>query len=1281
MKKVLLLLFLFLVISNVGLTQSTARIWNNFVLESIRNDYARPTVHARNLFHHSVLCYDAWAAYDLSKETYFLGKSLHGYLCDYTGIAIPVDIASARDEAVSFASYRFIRGRYQNAPGFQNIIQMIDNYMASKGYDISNTSLDYENGGPAELGNYLANEILTYGLLDGSNESINFASQYYFPSNPPIEVEQPGNPDIVDPNHWQPITLSTSIDQSGNIVQNTPPHLTPEWGEVNGFSLLNNMYTELIRDGDTYKVYFDQGGPALLTPGDTVDWNSFYKWNHTLVSIWQSHLDTADNVMWDISPAASGNNTWYPTDPADYPLFYDLLNGGDPGTGHALNPVTGLPYLPQIVRRGDYARVLAEFWADGMDSETPPGHWFEIYHYVIDQPLFERKWQGVGPELDELEFDVKAQLALGGAMHDAAICAWSLKGYYDYIRPVSAIRFMADQGQSSDTLEMSFHPDGIPLLPGFVEVVHVGDPLAGTWNEHVGKIKLYTWKGHDYISNPLTDQAGVGWILAENWWPYQRPSFVTPPFSGYVSGHSTFSRAAAEMLTFITGDPFFPGGMGEFVAEENEFLHFEEGPSETITLQWATYRDASDQCSLSRIWGGIHPPVDDMAGRFIGEQLGNLAFTKADSIFTISKPAIIEFSASDTMINRSDIGSQFTIDLLFNVPMDTSASFIATMSPPELLAAINLGQVDWVDSFNLQLTYDVLNSSLEIDTTFLILQNLQTGTLQTLDECSFQSLFVVDTKKPMVAELLANYEVISDLTSSGTLELDITFSEICDTTFVPAISFESPLFVNPTVNLVAEEWVSVSNFRASYNLVDYNESIYDLTVKISDAKDSWMNVMDTSSHANPIVIDTRNPQITVHSVSDALINQSDLGVGLSVTIEYDEFMDTSQILSLHFESEGMPIMALVQDYQNSYWQDTSLFSAEFIIYPSSDDLKILDLVINNATDTVGNYSLSVQLDSVLYLDLSSPTVLSVTPFKINLSDSLIGLNTYYVDVLFNERMDTLIKPLVKHEATVSLTGSIQYNIPDSYFLSDTVFRAKYNVIDQEIEVDSIDVLVNFITDFAGNSIFPELFVDQVSLDTRNPLVISILSSDYFLDVAGQNLNILAVFDEPMFPLNLPFIAFDPPSVTSLFGVNSQETGWVGAQTYQFTYSLDQFPLDIQPVSLELSSATDLFGNPIDLAYLTDYLTIQSATGGTGLLSQSEVLIYPNVVKVGDEIIVSGIVDEIQQPIPLISISGQLAVELSFVKVEDRYHSEKINVSPGIYFLAFSSGSKKLIVVE
>jgi len=121
--------------------------------------------------------------------------------------------------------------------------------------------------------------------------------------------------------------------------------------------------------------------------------------------------------------------------------------------------------------------------------------------------------------------------------------------------------------------------------------------------------------------------------MLENWWPYQRPTFVTPPFSGYVSGHSTFSRAAAEVLTAVTGSEYFPGGLAEFIAPKNNFLVFEAGPSEDVTLQWATFRDASDQSSLSRIWGGIHPPIDDVPGRKLGIKVAQRAVQRAASYF------------------------------------------------------------------------------------------------------------------------------------------------------------------------------------------------------------------------------------------------------------------------------------------------------------------------------------------------------------------------------------------------------------------------------------------------------------------------------------------------------------------------------------------------------------------------------------------------------------------------------------------------------------------------
>ena len=635
LKRLLLITAFFLSALSANSQQSVARIWNEAVLEGIRNDFARPTVHARNLFHTSVAMYDAWAAYEPTSDTYLLGRTLNGYSCAFEGISLIGDKQTAQEEAMSYAVYRIMLHRFANSPGVDEIFMLINNQMDAFGYDKSFTSIDYSNGSPAALGNYIAQCIIEYGLMDRSNEANNYENQYYSPTNESLIPASPGNPNMTDPNRWQPLTLEVFIDQSGNIIPGaTPEFLGPEWGNVFPFSLNNGDLNKYERDGNEYWIYHDPSEPPYLLE-DGTGTSDDYKWTFSLVSKWSSHLDPTDGVMWDISPGASGNVPidLLPTDLADYPNFYNELEGGDPGTGRSLNPVTNAPYEPNIVPRGDYTRVLAEFWADGPDSETPPGHWFTILNYVSDQPELVKKFKGEGDVVSDLEWDVKSYFILGGTMHDCAISAWGIKGWYDYTRPISAIRYMADQGQSSDPNLPNYSPQGIPLEPGYIELVEAGDPLAILSDKNIGKIKLKAWKGPDYIADPAVDEAGVDWILAENWWPYQRPSFITPPFAGYVSGHSTFSRAAAEILTLITGDEYFPGGMGEFHALQNDFLVFEEGPSVDVTLQWATYRDASDQTSLSRIWGGIHPPADDIRGRIIGYDIAFEAFNFAERFF------------------------------------------------------------------------------------------------------------------------------------------------------------------------------------------------------------------------------------------------------------------------------------------------------------------------------------------------------------------------------------------------------------------------------------------------------------------------------------------------------------------------------------------------------------------------------------------------------------------------------------------------------------------------
>jgi hypothetical protein len=335
-------------------------------------------------------------------------------------------------------------------------------------------------------------------------------------------------------------------------------------------------------------------------------------------------VDPTDPTTIDISPGAYGHNTL----------------GANDGKGWSKNPVTGQPYPSEVVSRADFARVMAEFWADGPKSETPPGHWNVIANLVADSPGFERQLFGKRPALDRLSWDVHVYLALNGALHDAAIAAWEIKRRATTVRPISLVRWMGAKGQSSDPKGPSYDPMGLPLVPGLIEVITKESSAPGQRHAHlafyVGQIAVRDWLGEP--GDRANQVSGVGWVRAVDWITYQRRTFVTPAFPAFISGHSTFSRAGAEVLTSLTASPYFPGGFGEYVMPKDKFLSFEKGPSTDVRLQWASYYDAADEAGQSRLWGSIHIPPDDFAGRRVGHAVGLDAVALAKKHFDGTAP-------------------------------------------------------------------------------------------------------------------------------------------------------------------------------------------------------------------------------------------------------------------------------------------------------------------------------------------------------------------------------------------------------------------------------------------------------------------------------------------------------------------------------------------------------------------------------------------------------------------------------------------------------------------
>jgi hypothetical protein len=228
---------------------------------------------------------------------------------------------------------------------------------------------------------------------------------------------------------------------------------------------------------------------------------------------------------------------------------------------------------------------------------------------------------------------VRLYFALNGALHDAAVAAWGVKRAYNGVRPISMIRYLAGKGQSTDPAGPSYDREGLPLVPGLIEVVTNASSAAGQRHAalagHTGEIAVRSWQG---VPTDPARKTGVGWVLGVNWVSYQRPTFVTPAFPGFVSGHSTFSRAAAEVMAAITGSPYFPGGLFEETIDPT-YLKLERGPSAPFPLQSATYYDAADQAGISRLYGGIHVAADDFGGRRIGSRVGKGAWALAQRYF------------------------------------------------------------------------------------------------------------------------------------------------------------------------------------------------------------------------------------------------------------------------------------------------------------------------------------------------------------------------------------------------------------------------------------------------------------------------------------------------------------------------------------------------------------------------------------------------------------------------------------------------------------------------
>ena len=261
--------------------------------------------------------------------------------------------------------------------------------------------------------------------------------------------------------------------------------------------------------------------------------------------------------------------TWYNvTSTCPSTIDYSALSGYAatyfPSTPEArYADLSGLLHLTEVM--GDYEKLIAEWWAGGPNTVTPPGifmwYWKDYmatYNLAVTQGINAFMLSGL-------------QLTVG--LFETGRVIWQQKLLYTQARPIQDIRRL--------------------------------------------------WRGQTVTGFNGLPQAGEAWM------PYQEATFVTPPFPDFPSGHSGFSSMFANIMTQWFGATINTSSTvtmsdlslvtfdlsGSVQTQPFGTVVFPTGsskvqpgvvPAAPTAITFTTWHEIAESAGLSRQCGGIH---------------------------------------------------------------------------------------------------------------------------------------------------------------------------------------------------------------------------------------------------------------------------------------------------------------------------------------------------------------------------------------------------------------------------------------------------------------------------------------------------------------------------------------------------------------------------------------------------------------------------------------------------------------------------------------------------
>ncbi len=141
--------------------------------------------------------------------------------------------------------------------------------------------------------------------------------------------------------------------------------------------------------------------------------------------------------------------------------------------------------------------------------------------------------------------------------------------------------------------------------------IALADAAISAWD---AKYEFDFWRPIDAIRK--ADLDGNSATVKDDSW---LPLIKTPPFPTYTSGHSTFSGAAAAVLSQLFGSNY------SFVGTSDSHSGLSQRPlaeSQIVSREFSSFEMAAQEAGQSRIYGGIHFQFDNTAGLDSGKQIG-----------------------------------------------------------------------------------------------------------------------------------------------------------------------------------------------------------------------------------------------------------------------------------------------------------------------------------------------------------------------------------------------------------------------------------------------------------------------------------------------------------------------------------------------------------------------------------------------------------------------------------------------------------------------------------